>query len=79
MSNILIINSETFFTQPDNTLRRAFQFVGVDAEFTVKDLKPRNVGGNRSEIDPGVNEYLEDYFRFHNQELYELTGVNYGW
>jgi hypothetical protein len=77
--NILVINSETLFTQPDDTLRRVFKFVGVDTEFTVKDLKARNVGSNKTEIDPGVHEYLEDYFRFHNQELYELIGENYGW
>jgi len=79
MSNILVINSETFFTQPDDTLRRVFQFVGVDTEFAVHDLKPRNVGSNRTDIDPSVFEYLENYFQFHNQELYELIGENYGW
>jgi hypothetical protein len=79
MSNILVINSETLFTQPDDTLRRIFQFVGIDTAFTVKDLKPRNVGSNKTKIDPGVHEYLEDYFLFHNQKLYELIGKNYGW
>ncbi len=79
MSNILVINSEALFSEPDNTFRRVFQFVGVDTEFSINDLKPRNIGSNRTEIDPGVYEYLEDYFRFHNQELYELIGEYYGW
>jgi hypothetical protein len=74
-----VINSETLFTQPDYTLRRVFQFVGVDTEFTVNDLQPLNVASNRTEIDPDVYEYLEDYFRPHNKKLYELIGENYSW
>jgi len=79
MSNILLVSSEKLFTEPYDTLRRVFQFVGVDTESTVKDLEPRNVASNRSEINPGVYEYLNDYFRPHNQALYELVGENYGW
>lgn len=79
MSNILVINSETLFMQPHDTLRRVFQFVGVDEEFTINDLKPRNVGSNRTEIDPDTYEYLKNYFQPHNQDLYELVGKNYGW
>ena len=79
MGSILVINSEDLFTQPDDTLRRVFQFVGVDTEFTINDLKPRNVRSNRNKIDPDVYEYLEDYFRPHNQELYKLIGEDYGW
>lgn len=79
MSNILVINSETLFMQPHDTLRRVFQFVDVDAEFTINDIEPRNVGSNRIEIDPEAYEYLEDYFQPHNQDLYELVGKNYGW
>ena len=79
MSSILPINSEALFTQPEDTLRRVFQFVGVDKEFTVNDLKARNVGSNKTEIDPYVYEYLDDYFWPHNQTLYELVGNNYGW
>lgn len=80
MNRILVMNSETLFKQPEDTLRRIFQFIGIDQEFTVKNLKPRNVGKkNRTEIDSDVYDYLEDYFRPHNQYLYELIGQNYGW
>jgi len=79
MRNILVINSEALFMQPHDTLRRVFQFVGVDEEFTINDLKPRNVGSNKTEIDPDTYEYLKDYFQPHNQELYKLVGENYKW
>lgn len=79
MENILIINSEKLFAEPDNVLRHVFEFVGVDSGFTVNDLKPRNVASNRSTVAPDVYEYLNDYFRAHNQALYELVEENYGW
>lgn len=79
MNNILVINSEKLFLEPDSTLRRIFQFVGVDAELMVRDLKPRNVANNRTEVESCVYDYLENYFRPHNQMLYKLIGENYGW
>lgn len=79
MNNILVINSDTLFRQPHDTLRRVFDFIDVDPDFVVNDLKPRNVGSNRNKVTPDVYEYLEDYFRVHNQDLYELIGENYDW
>ncbi len=76
---ILVIKREEFFSEPDNTLRQVFEFVGVDTEFKVKDLRPRNVASNRGEVDQKVYEYLNSYFLPHNQALYELIGENYGW
>ncbi len=79
MSNILVLNSLTFFTQPHDALRRIYEFVGVDSEFVVDDLVPRNVGTNRTKVDSEVYEYLEDYYRLHNQELYEFIKEDYAW
>jgi hypothetical protein len=76
---LLVVGSEDFFRQPDSTLRRVFEFVGIDPAFKVKDLKPRNVGRNRSQVDPGIYEYLDNYFQPHNQALYKLIGENYAW
>lgn len=76
---ILILCSEEFFSEPDTTLRRVFEFVGVDTGFKVQDLKPENVASNRSEVDPDVYRYLNNYFLPHNQALYELVGKNYAW
>ena len=76
---ILVLSSEEFFSDPDNTLRQVFNFVGVDTEFKVKDLKPRNVSNNKNEVDPDVYRYLNNYFLPHNQALYELIGKRCGW
>jgi len=75
---ILLLSSEEFFRRPPRTLKRVFEFVGVDESFNVTDLTPRNVG-NRPGVDPGVYEYLNDYFSEPNAALSELLGMEFGW
>jgi hypothetical protein len=79
MRNILVINSENLFTQPSYALRRIFEFVGVYEDFKVNDLEPRNIGTNKMKVDPDVYEYLTDYFRPHNQRLYDLIEQRFSW
>lgn len=79
VDNILVLCSEKFFSEPDKTLRRVFNFLAVDPSFTVDDLTPRNVAMHKTTVEPNVYEYLNDYFRAHNQVLYELVGEDYGW
>jgi hypothetical protein len=76
---LLVLSNKDLFSDPDNTLRRVFSFLEVDAKFKVKDLKPRNVANERGKHDARVLQHLDDYFRPHNQALYELLGRNFGW
>ena len=79
LQQTLVLSSDELFCEPDSTLKRVFDFVGVDTEFKVNNLGARNVGHNRIEVDRNVYDYLNDYFLPHNQELYELVGKSYGW
>jgi hypothetical protein len=76
---ILILSSDAFFRNPFSTLRQVYEFVGVDIEYKVKDLRPRNVSRNRYDVDSTIYEYLNEYFLPHNKALYELVQKNYGW
>lgn len=76
---IFITSSEQFFENPGNILRQIFQFIGVDSDYTIKNLQPRTVGKNKNQISPEVFDYLNDYFWTYNHLLYELLGDNYGW
>lgn len=76
---LLVLNSESLFCEPGDTLRKVFEFLGVDPGFQAKELRPRNIATNRSEVDPSVYEYLNNYFAPHNKDLYELIGEDYGW
>ena len=74
---IMVLKSEDFFNDPSNTIKQVFEFVGVDPRFKINDLEPRNVAMNRNDVDPEIYEYLNNYFKPHNQELYELLKENY--
>jgi hypothetical protein len=76
---VLVLSSEEFFGEPDNALRKVFDFVGVDTGFRVATQRLRNAGSNKSEVSPDVYNYLNDYFSPHNEALYELLGEHYGW
>jgi hypothetical protein len=76
---MLILGAEKFYADPTSSLQQVCRFVGVDESYTPADLRPRNVGTNRSAVDPEVYEYLDDYFGSHNQALYELVGEDFGW
>jgi hypothetical protein len=79
MQQLLVLSSEEFFSEPGNTLRKVFEFTGVDTEFRVKKLRPHNVARNKNNIDPEVYSYLNNYYLPYNKELYELLGKDFGW
>lgn len=76
---ILVLNSADLFNRPGSCLREVFRFVDIDDEVRIRDLEPRNVGSNRSDVDPDVYDYLDEYFAPHNQALYDLIGNDFGW
>lgn len=79
MAQILIIESERFFNNPDEVLKEVFRFLSVDESFQAKNLKPLNIGKNRKRVDSEIYEYLTEYFVPHNRELYRLIGQTFDW
>jgi hypothetical protein len=76
---VLILSSEEFFHDQHNILRQVTDFTGVDSDFNVKDSYPRNVAKNKEQVSVEVYKYLNDYFKPHNEALYELLGKDFGW
>lgn len=76
---MLLLASEDLFRDTQATLRATFEFLGVDSDFQIPDLRPRSRGWPKEEVPAEVRKYLDDYFRPHNQALYELTGRDFGW
>jgi hypothetical protein len=74
---LLVIKNEEFDEDPSAIVRRVLEFLGVEIR------EPLNYGrhntGQYQCMDPIVRTKLIDYFRPHNQELYEVLGVNYDW
>ena len=76
---MLILKSEELFSNPAAALPAIFEFVGVRPNYTVADLAARNVSENKDTVPAEVYVYLKDFFRPHNQALYDLIGRDFGW
>jgi len=76
---ILIISSEELFGYPYSTLKKIFDFLDIDQSIQIPNLKPRNIGTNKKQVDPKIYKYLNDFFYFHNKELYSYIGKNFDW
>lgn len=77
--NMLILNSESLFSEPVETLKKVTRFVGVDTDFSIRDFSARNVSDNRTSVDNEVHQYLDAYFFPYNERLFSLLGEDFGW
>lgn len=76
---LLILSSEDFFAHPKKILKQVHRFLGTDEKFKPGDLFPKNVGDNKAPVSPEVYEYLNEYFKPHNQRLYNYLNRDFGW
>ena len=76
---ILIIDSEKLSTDTNNTLKKVFEFLDVNTKISINNLAKHNVAQNKTQVEPEVYEYLNNYFRPRNEELYKLIGKDFGW
>ena len=76
---LFVISSEELFFEPQNALQQVFNFLEIDNDFKVKDLKPRNVTNIKTRIAPSVYQDLNEYFLPHNTALFNLIGRRFAW
>jgi hypothetical protein len=74
---LLILRTEDLFENPQAALGRTLDFLGLPHLEGV-NLSKDNRGGYL-EIDPATRERLIEYFRPHNERLYEYLGRDFGW
>ncbi|MCP4069034.1 MAG: sulfotransferase domain-containing protein [Phycisphaeraceae bacterium] len=74
-----VIDSERFFEDPGPVLSSLFEFLGVRADVPIRDLAARNVSKRDKQVWPRTRALLDDYFRPHNERLFELLGERYDW
>jgi len=73
-----ITPSEALFKEAPATMNRIFSFLGM-APFTLDKLPVVNAGEYRQTLGPDLESELRTYFRPHNQDLYDLLSVDFGW
>lgn len=74
----LILKTEDLEAQPQETLDRVFAFLGVAAQKLDVEARRYNQGSYH-QLDPVLRARLEDFFRPHNQRLYDDLGIDFGW
>jgi hypothetical protein len=74
---VLILKSRDYLTNPEQVLRQACSFLGIP-EWQPKAF-PRLNEGHYAGMREDTKRFLENYFRDHNQRLYQFVGRDFGW
>lgn len=74
---VLVVRSEDLYSNPAPVFRSALDFVGLDAWEPPEYEKHNDL--SYQAMSPGVRERLIDFFRPHNQRLYEFLGRDLKW
>jgi hypothetical protein len=74
---MLILKSEDLFDNTTNALERVLDFLELPhwAPETYSIPNKREYTG----VDPFVRQQLDEYYKPHNQRLYEYLRVDFGW
>jgi len=73
----LILKSEDLFTNPEQFCKHVYDFLWLP-DFKLEKYENANPG-RYSDADTKIIKELEAYFAPYNQELCDLTGINFGW
>lgn len=77
---LCILDSEGFYKNPKLYTAKALSFLGKDpAEVNNIHFKSHNVATNKKVVAQEVYHYLSDYFKPHNQALFNLIGQTFDW
>jgi hypothetical protein len=74
----LIIQSEEFFRDPSKIYNQVLDFLGVE-NFELDTYRTYGKVNKNRKIDSIFYNELLDYFKPHNQRLYELLGRKFDW
>lgn len=77
--NILILDSDDLFNEPETVLKLSFQFLNLQEDVPILNLKPINVFNNKRKVDPAVYDFLDNIYKTHNEAFFKLVGKTYNW
>lgn len=76
---ILVLRSEDFFANPGTIFKQVLEFLKLQvwelAEYKAYNTRKEGTDG----MNPATRERLVDYFKPHNQRLYQLLNINFDW
>lgn len=74
---ILVLRNEELSKNPDQTLDKAFSFLGMPS-VKIKNLQKRKVAKYPPMKDE-TRKFLIEFFKPHNERLYKMLGMNFDW
>jgi Sulfotransferase domain len=74
----LFLKAEDFFARPERVFDDVCTFLGLP-QLSPEALPRLNVSAEYQHMPPETRARIADYFRPHNERLYELTGIDMGW
>ena len=74
----LIIQSEEFFKNPSKTYNDVLEFLGLKL-FSLKKFEIKGKVNKNRTIDDDFRNELVDYYKPHNQKLYDFLGKSFDW
>jgi hypothetical protein len=75
---ILVLGSEGFFNDTQRSLESVLKFLNLE-QWQPNALNPSKRKYQYDPMSPDTRRRLEEYFRPHNQRLYDYLGVDFGW
>jgi hypothetical protein len=77
VDQFLVLQSERLFSDPEPALRRVLDFLQL-GDFGSEHFPTLNER-NYEPMDVGVRAQLAEYYRLHNQTLFQLLGSSFDW
>ena len=75
---LLVLKAEQLFAEPQQVLDQVHDFLGLP-DHRYEQVARLNPGAYDDAVPPETRARLAEYFRPHNERLYELTGIDFGW
>jgi hypothetical protein len=77
---ILILEYSHLRNHTAETLRQCTNFLGLpEHDWDSETFVPKNVGSYPKQMSAQTRARLEAFYRSHNEKLYQLLGVDFGW
>ena len=74
----LFIQSEQFFQKTQETLDQISRFLGLESEI-IHDTRIYNRGNLETKMTTAERDFLKEYFKPHNDELFKLLDQRFNW
>lgn len=78
--SLMIESMEKLMQYPEEVVLKAYRFLCIDDSFMPKDLSTQNSGNYPLDRETSsVRTWLDEYYRPHNQQLFEHLGRRFEW